>query len=396
MKNQDIHQEFEELVSSSEDAKEFIHLALLGSITRRVIHETNNQLTGILGYLTLIQKSHPLPENVVSFLKRTIQCCESSQAINQTFLEFYQDKDASHSHSSNLLSEVAKFCEKIFGFPYTIQIKGLPDLPALSIPEPEFRLLLLYVLLAAKNATSNGGNIRIETAIETRTKKSANRYLTIGVSAKRSANNQSVPSDYQGIRTQSILFNELILLQIKEIADRFEGEAKAAHRENADWYYSLWLPLRKSRDNQWRNSGQMDNDTKAKVEKTLRIVHLEDQPVISDFIRTLLSEEGHFIITYANGTELAETLDGLDFSAIDLFLLDICVPGINGIEVGTLIRQKNPEARIVFYSALRNEENILEHFVIDEKTRFLQKPFKKEELFTLVKSIIAGQGVNCG
>ncbi len=396
MKNQDIHQEFEELVSSSEDAKEFIHFALLGSITRRVIHEANNQLTGILGYLTLIQKSYPLPENVVSFLKRTIQCCESSHAINQTFLEFYQDKDASHSHSSSLLSEVATFCEKIFGFPYTIQMKGLTELPALSIPEPEFRLLLLYVLLAAKNAISSGGKIRIETGIETRTKKSTNRYLTIGVSAQRSASNQSVPSDYQGIRTESILFNELILLQIKEITGRFGGESIAENRDNSDWHYSLRLPLRKTRDNQSHGFGQAENGSKAKIEKPLRIVHLEDQPVISDFIRTLLSEEGHFLITYANGTELAETLNGLDFSAIDLFLLDICVPGMNGIEVGTLIRQKDPEARIVFYSALRNEDNILEHFVIDKKTRFLQKPFKKEELFTLVKSIMDGQGVNCG
>jgi CheY-like chemotaxis protein len=65
------------------------------------------------------------------------------------------------------------------------------------------------------------------------------------------------------------------------------------------------------------------------------------------------------------------------------------VPGINGIEVGTLIRKIHADTKIVFYSALRNESDVLEHFPLDEKTRFLQKPFKKEELFELIYSVMA-------
>lgn len=85
---------------------------------------------------------------------------------------------------------------------------------------------------------------------------------------------------------------------------------------------------------------------------------------------------------------MAQALSAMSLDMVDLFLLDICVPGINGLEIGSIIREKDPESKIVFYSALQDENYILDRFVLDEKTKFLQKPFKKEELFNLLQSVV--------
>ena len=64
--------EFLEIASAKEGMLELFNLALLGFMTRKVLHESNNQITGVLGYINLAQHSNAFPGSINKFLQRKI------------------------------------------------------------------------------------------------------------------------------------------------------------------------------------------------------------------------------------------------------------------------------------------------------------------------------------
>lgn len=83
------------------------------------------------------------------------------------------------------------------------------------------------------------------------------------------------------------------------------------------------------------------------------------------------------ICSFYDPAELSVCLEkGLNF---DLFLLDILMPGIDGIKVGQLIRRLEPDAPIIYTTS--SEEFALNAFE-NHAIRYLVKPVKQEELYS--------------
>lgn len=73
-----------------------------------------------------------------------------------------------------------------------------------------------------------------------------------------------------------------------------------------------------------------------------------------------------------------------------LVLLDISMPGMNGIEVLKMIRDLDPEACVVMCSAIGQESMILEA-VNSGAADFIVKPFKNEQILAAVELAFSGQ-----
>jgi len=65
---------------------------------------------------------------------------------------------------------------------------------------------------------------------------------------------------------------------------------------------------------------------------------VDDQPHNIELLEALLSPQGYEIVTAANGEEAIEKLSG---DQIDLILLDVMMPGMDGFEVTRRVRQDN-------------------------------------------------------
>ena len=74
-------------------------------------------------------------------------------------------------------------------------------------------------------------------------------------------------------------------------------------------------------------------------DKSQRILLVEDDLTLGDWIREYLTEQGFTVMHCTRGDEVLPCLE--TFSA-DLVLLDVMLPGLNGIEVCRQIRQKMP------------------------------------------------------
>jgi phosphoserine phosphatase RsbU/P len=108
--------------------------------------------------------------------------------------------------------------------------------------------------------------------------------------------------------------------------------------------------------------------------------NIENIKVISNFIRS----EGYKIALAFDGNTALEILED---NKIDLVLLDIMMPKMDGFETCRLIKksEKHKDIPIIFLSAKIETEDIVNGFKAGG-TDYLTKPFKKEELFARMRT----------
>jgi DNA-binding response OmpR family regulator len=114
------------------------------------------------------------------------------------------------------------------------------------------------------------------------------------------------------------------------------------------------------------------------------ILLIEDEQNVSSFIKKGLEEENYSVyVAYDGQTGLEVLYQNL----IDVIILDIILPGINGFEVCHKIRQKGyQEVPILMLTALGSTENVVRGLDMGADD-YLVKPFKFKELLARVKAL---------
>jgi DNA-binding response OmpR family regulator len=115
----------------------------------------------------------------------------------------------------------------------------------------------------------------------------------------------------------------------------------------------------------------------------MKILLIEDEPHVAGLINRGLSENGHSVSVAPDGTLGLQM--GLTHS-FDVIVLDIMLPGINGMELCRQLRGARVNAPILFLTALGTTENIVEGLNAGGDD-YLVKPFKFAELEARLRSL---------
>jgi DNA-binding response OmpR family regulator len=114
------------------------------------------------------------------------------------------------------------------------------------------------------------------------------------------------------------------------------------------------------------------------------ILIVDDEKNIRLTLSQALETLGAEIDTAANGEEALAKLKGREFG---LILLDIRMPGMDGMEVLRLVREIRPDIRIIMITAYGTIESAVEALKLGA-VDFLQKPFDPEEIRELVSRVM--------
>jgi DNA-binding response OmpR family regulator len=113
------------------------------------------------------------------------------------------------------------------------------------------------------------------------------------------------------------------------------------------------------------------------------IILLEDDRKLASELMSFLKHEGFACLHVADGAEISR----LDLSSCSLFLLDINVPSLNGIEVCRKIRSVNPSSPILMITAYSSVSRKVEAFDTGADD-YLVKPFHLQELLARIKAML--------
>jgi two-component system, OmpR family, phosphate regulon response regulator PhoB len=116
---------------------------------------------------------------------------------------------------------------------------------------------------------------------------------------------------------------------------------------------------------------------------TFRILLVEDEPVIRELVRSMLTDGGVEVDTATNGVEGLKLARSKSF---DLFLLDVVVPLMDGIALCRMLKAEPATANVPLYMLTAKARKA----DVEAATRagadgYIHKPFRGAELMELVE-----------
>jgi DNA-binding response OmpR family regulator len=115
----------------------------------------------------------------------------------------------------------------------------------------------------------------------------------------------------------------------------------------------------------------------------MKILLIEDEPSVASVINRSLSENGYSITVAPDGTLGLQMAVEHNF---DVIVLDIMLPGVNGMEICRQVRGAKVVTPILFLTALGTTENIVAGLEAGGDD-YLVKPFKFAELEARIRSL---------
>lgn len=116
----------------------------------------------------------------------------------------------------------------------------------------------------------------------------------------------------------------------------------------------------------------------------MRILIVEDEPRIADFLQRGLRAEGHFCVIANDGEAgLSLALEG-DF---DLLLLDMMLPGMHGRDVCQQLRMNKINTPLIILSAMDSLDDVIAGLRMGADD-YMTKPFSFEELLARIETVM--------
>jgi len=107
-----------------------------------------------------------------------------------------------------------------------------------------------------------------------------------------------------------------------------------------------------------------------------RILVIDDDPGVRGILTAFLETRDHIVVNATNGQDGLDRLSGEPF---DMAFLDLQMPGMSGLELLTIIKERLPDLPVVVISGWA-DENLAKEALQSGAYEFLAKPFDLQDI----------------
>jgi two-component system, OmpR family, aerobic respiration control protein ArcA len=121
-----------------------------------------------------------------------------------------------------------------------------------------------------------------------------------------------------------------------------------------------------------------------KVQRTILVI--EDDETIRAALKRVFEGEGYRVLAAADGTQLSDVLDD---APVDLIMLDVGLPWINGFELAEMMKAHDDlcDIPLIFLSARTSDADVKRGFEVGADD-YIKKPFDIEKVKRTVNTLI--------
>jgi DNA-binding NtrC family response regulator len=116
----------------------------------------------------------------------------------------------------------------------------------------------------------------------------------------------------------------------------------------------------------------------AETSKGRVILVVDDEPVIADTLATILNGSGFSAFAAYSGESALEMISA---RVPDLLITDVCMPGMNGIELAIAVRERFPGCKVLLFSGHASSTDVIDQVrARGYDFEFLSKPVHPRDL----------------
>ncbi len=389
--NADLEQRVEERTREREAALAQVHemqkVESLGKLTGGVAHDFNNLLMAVLGNLCLASKYTADNPKITRLIDGAIKAAERGATLTKRMLAFARRQELKPEivDVPTLVGGMVDMLRHSLGPETEIVTEFRSDMLATRVDPNQLELALLNLALNARDAMPDGGKLVIAARRETVAAGdvpglAAGDYICIS-----ERDNGAGMDEATMARAAEPFFTTkdagagtgLGLSMVDGLVAQSGGAMRIKSRLGVGTTIELWLPIWQGQDANPAEPPPRRRDTRP---RSYQVLVVEDDQMVAAGTLAMLEDLGHNAIE-ANSAAVALEILGAN-RAIDIVVTDHAMPGMNGSELASYIRQTWPGLPVVLvtgYADLTNGS--------DPLLPRLAKPYRQQELGDLISAL---------
>ncbi len=323
-------------------------LSALGTMAAGIAHDFNNALTMILGHSDLmmsVAKARPdSPE--AAHLRAITAAAQDAAQIVRRLREFHRSDEGEETRVTLQLNQIIEQAvtmtrpkwkdeARARGIEISVQSKTA-DLPPLAGDPAELREMLTNLIFNAVDAMPLGGILNIDTSMDDG--ELCLRVADTGTGMSEETRRRCLEPFFT---TKGERGTGLGLSAVYGIIQRHGGMMDIESEQGCGTTFCIRLPVAPAGTAEQEQEG----DTAPKeVAGILRILVVDDLPIILDVLQAQLLEDGHQVETAGDGREALAIIEKQPF---DLVITDQSMPGMTGEELAVVVKEHCPKTAVI-------------------------------------------------
>ncbi len=367
----------------------------IGQLAGGVAHDFNNLLTAISGHCDLLLLRHDQGDTDYGDLVQINQNANRAASLVGQLLAFSRKQNLQPEvlDLRDTLSELTHLLNRLVGEKVTLSLSHDPGLRPIRADKRQLEQVLMNLVVNARDAMPEGGEIRIETAGVTlskdlerdRARVPAGEYVVVKVSDKGTG----IPSDklhkiFEPFYTTKAVGKGtgLGLSTAYGIVKQSGGFIFVDSAPGSGTCFSLYFPA---------HDKVIEKASSAPVEKVKLtgkqgegvILLVEDEAPVRAFASRALRLRGYTVLEAESAEDALKTLED-EALIVDVFVTDVIMPGMDGPSWVKKAMVERPDVKVIFVSGYA-QEDVVDHQAKIPNSVFLPKPFSLSDLTNTVQ-----------
>ncbi len=329
----------------------------IGQLTGGVAHDFNNLLMAVLGNLELLRKYVGDDARAVRLIEGAQQGAKRGASLTQRLLAFArrQDLRIDPVDMRALVTEMEELLKRSVGSTVVVRTDAPDHLPLVSADANQVELALLNLVVNARDAMPDGGEISI--CLNGVHQSVPDGELAVGDYVVLSVIDQGYGMDRETLRKAVEPFfstkelgkgTGLGLSMIHGLASQLKGDLRLTSELGKGTKAELWIPVSTSEITNDSAPIEVSVAPTASASGPKRILLVDDDPLIAMSSADMLMDLGHDVVEAHSGKEALEYLG--DGSCFDLLITDYSMPGMTGADLVIAVRHIVPKLPILIAS----------------------------------------------
>ncbi|MCK6191039.1 MULTISPECIES: GAF domain-containing protein [unclassified Pseudomonas] len=368
-------------------------LEAIGQLTGGVAHDFNNLLTIIRSSVDFLRQPGLSEERRQRYMSAVSDTVERASKLTSQLLAFARRQPLNPEvfDVGQRVQNIGEMLESVTGARIHVQVHLPPHACFARVDSSQFETALINIALNARDAMGGQGTLTLRVAgqqpLPSIRGDAGSRQPHIAVSLADTG--QGIAADTVERIFEPFFTTKAVgkgtglgLSQVFGFAKQSGGNIDVTSTPGQGSVFTLYLPQVEAQS----SLPQSPQDTPLTTPDTTQchVLIVEDNLEVGRFASQILQDLG-YQTTWATDAEQALTLAGQDAMAFDVIFSDVVMPGITGVAMAKLLRQRRPDLPVVLTSGYSDElaDSGYEGF------EFLAKPYSAEQVSrVLIKAML--------
>jgi two-component system cell cycle sensor histidine kinase/response regulator CckA len=365
----------------------------IGTLASGIAHDFNNVLNNVLGFSMQLRKHITDEAKVRKYVDTIERSAQRGADLASQLLSFAR---SSRRHTSP--TDVAQICTEVVAssrdsFPPDIRVdSSIPgDLPHVLGDHGELYQVIMNLCVNARDAIAARGNGGGTLSVSARSvvigrdvglqlfAAHGNEYVEISVADT----GVGIPEEIRAKIFDPFFTTKergrgtgLGLSIVYNIVRSHHGTITVDSEVGGGSTFHVYLPALHPREPMRKETGR----------PARCILLVDDEQAMQDLGRELLEDEGYSVLLANNGVEAIDIYREKS-STIDLVILDLVMPNMDGGQVYVSLKAINPALKAFFCTGFVSDQ-LIASLLQEEKLQVVSKPFRPEQFLRTVREVI--------